>query len=180
MSQTAKVWEARAWQRGRRSAPRPFLIMKPSLIKAKDNYFPISFAPWPHHFCCQHFLLFVVSIVFVYRPTLSAPYGCRSNNVKHFALASFCNLQFPNVRPVESRSDNRHARPPGVFVPPYLRSINATAGVSCNNTCTSEMSTWARDGKGRQEGGTEAGGKRCMRGKQPPPLKKKHNPPKNN
>lgn len=73
-------------------------------------------------------------------PSLPTPYGCRSNNVKHFALASFCNLQFPNVRPVESRSDNGHGLPPIVFVPPYLPSINATAGVSCNNTCTSELS----------------------------------------
>lgn len=76
--------------------------------------------------------------------SLPTPYGCRSNNVKHFALASFCNLQFPNVRPVESWSDNGHALPPVVFVPPYLPSINATAGVSCNNTCTSELPAWER------------------------------------
>ena len=84
-------------------------------------------------------------------PSLPTPYGCRSNNVKHFALASFCNLQFPNVRPVESRSDNGHGLPPIVFVPPYLPSINATAGVSCNNTCTSELSAWERERRGRQE-----------------------------
>ena len=64
------------------------------------------------------------------------PYGCGSNNVKHFALASFCNLQFSNVRPVESSSDNGHALPPaGPPVPEYLPSINATAGSPlCNNT----------------------------------------------
>lgn len=41
MSQTAMVSEARAWQRGQESSARPFLLMKPSLIKAKDNYFPL-------------------------------------------------------------------------------------------------------------------------------------------
>lgn len=84
------------------------------------------------------------------RSSLPTPYGCRSNNVKHFALASFCNLQFPNVRPVESWSDNGHALPPVVFVPPYLPSINATAGVSCNNTCTSELPAWERERESRR------------------------------
>lgn len=91
MSQTAKVWEARAWQRGQRSPPHPFLLLKPSLIKANDNYFLDLF--WPH--CCLlHFLLFIFFLVVACCPFLPAPYGCRSNNVKHFALASFCNLQF--------------------------------------------------------------------------------------
>lgn len=43
MSQTAMVSEARAWQRGQGSSAHPFLLMKPSLIKAKDNYFPDLF-----------------------------------------------------------------------------------------------------------------------------------------
>ncbi|MEQ2242940.1 hypothetical protein ILYODFUR_001990 [Ilyodon furcidens] len=72
--------------------------------------------------CCLHLLLLLFTYLSVFGappptppPSLPPPYGCRSNNVKHFALASFCNLQFPNVRPVESRSDNGHALPPGVF-----------------------------------------------------------------
>lgn len=98
-------------------------------------------------------------------PSLLTPYGCRSNNVKHFALASFCNLQFQNVRPVESRSDNGHALPPVVFVPPYLPSINATAGVSCNNTCTSEPSAWERERRGRRENRGGNRGRRLRLGK---------------
>lgn len=114
--------------------------------------FLICFAHSGHISQCAACILVYLFIYFcVYRSSLPTPYGCRSNNVKHFALASFCNLQFPNVRPVESRSDNGHALPPVVFVPPYLPSINATAGVSCNNTCTSELSAWERERKGRQE-----------------------------
>lgn len=63
MSQTAKVWEARAWQRGRRSAPHPFLIMKPSLIKAKDNYF-LNF------FCSVATFLLLPAFPFIYRFSL--------------------------------------------------------------------------------------------------------------
>lgn len=38
---------ARAWQRGQRSRPHPFLPMKPLLIKAKDNYFLDLFCSMP-------------------------------------------------------------------------------------------------------------------------------------
>lgn len=101
---------------------------------------PLCFLFWFFFFFFLVRLLFTyLSILVLAAPPCLTPYGCGSNNVKHFALASFCNLQFPNVRPVESWSDNGHALPPVVFVPPYLPSINATAGVSCNNTCTSEL-----------------------------------------
>lgn len=48
--------------------------------------------------------------------------------------------------------------PPPLLVPPYLPSINATAGASCNNTCTSEPPARQRetaegDGRGAGEGG---------------------------
>lgn len=140
-----------------------------SLITLKIIIFLSCLPTFPHVFLHFMLLLFTYLSVFVcecvvcvcvYSPSLLAPYGCRSNNVKHFALASFCNLQFPNVRPVESRSDNGHALPPVVFVPPYLPSINATAGVSCNNTCTSEPSAWERERRGRWE---NRGGNRGMR-----------------
>lgn len=111
----------------------------------------LSLATFPIVAVSQSPLVYLFIYFCVYPSSLLTPYGCRSNNVKHFALASFCNLQFPNVRPVESRSDNGHALPPVVFVPPYLPSINATAGVSCNNTCTSELSAWERERIGRQE-----------------------------
>lgn len=108
---------------------------------------------------------------FVYFCVCPPPPSClhhmvaRSNNVKHFALASFRNLQFQNVRPVESRSDNGHALPPVALVPPYLPSINATAGVSCNNTCTSELSTRERERRGRRENRGRNTGRRLRLGR---------------
>lgn len=136
--------------------PTPLLITSLRIISliCLRSFVAVPFAP-----PVFHSVLFYLFIYFcVYPPSLFplwgvlTPYGCRSNNVKHFALASFCNLQFPNVRPVESRSDNGHALPPVVFVPPYLPSINATAGVSCNNTCTSELSAWERERRERDRG----------------------------
>ncbi len=56
---------------------------------------------------------YIYSFIFFFFLGRFSPYGCRSSNVKHFALASFCNLQFSNVRPVEGTSDNgRYPLPP--------------------------------------------------------------------
>lgn len=54
--------------------------------------------------------------------------------------------------------------PPSLLVPPYLPSINATAGASCNNTCTSEPPAREREtGEERavegETGGMEADGR---------------------
>lgn len=43
--------------------------------------------------------------------------------------------------------------PPPLLVPPYLPSINATAGASCNNTCTSEPPARERETGERGAGG---------------------------
>lgn len=60
------------------------------------------------------------------------------SNILPLQVFAICN--FPNVRPVESTSDNGQTIPPTVFVPPNLSSINAAAGVLCNNICACEPS----------------------------------------
>lgn len=47
--------------------------------------------------------------------------------------------------------------PPPLLVPPYLPSINATAGASCNNTCTSEPPVRQRETGEEQARGDRGG-----------------------